>query len=133
MYNLTVYGIKNCNTMKKCFDYLNQANLTYHFVDYKKQDIDFDTFFYWVGVFGLDNVINKQGTTYKKLDDNQKTIITQAIAKQSSLDKNELMAIYAIVIEHLSMIKRPIITGTYQQKTIALIGFDTQAYQQVLS
>ncbi|MGK8252418.1 putative reductase [Moraxella lacunata] len=105
----TIYGIKNCNTMKKAFDFLNQNGITYEFFDYKKSVLSQDDFAKFVATFG-EKVINKQGTTYRKLDDTAKTVLTGG----------DISAMYEIVKDNLSVLKRPIVVGD----DVALIGFD---------
>ncbi|MDO4426707.1 MAG: arsenate reductase, partial [Moraxella sp.] len=68
MQTVTVYGIKNCNTMKKCFEYLDEKKVAYAFFDYKKDTPSEAVLSSWLEAFG-EKVINKQGLTYKKLDD----------------------------------------------------------------
>lgn len=115
---LIVYGIKNCSTMKKCFDWLAQQQIAYEFFDYKKQTIDLAVLQNWVDQLGLDTVINKRGTTWRKLTDEQK-----ALAEVAE-DAIQLMATQP------SMIKRPIITDTAGK--VVVIGFDAVAYQAAL-
>ncbi|MDO4896129.1 MAG: Spx/MgsR family RNA polymerase-binding regulatory protein [Moraxella sp.] len=110
---LTIYGIKNCNTMKKSFDFLRQKGVAYEFFDYKKSALSQDDFAKFVVTFG-DKVINKQGTTYRKLDDTAKTV----------LSSGDVSAMYDIVKDNLGVLKRPIIMGD----DVALIGFDEQAW-----
>ena len=69
---ITVYGIKSCSTMKKAFNKLDELGVSYEFHDYKKQGIDKDTVQRWVNALGVDKVLNKRGTTWRKLDDAQK-------------------------------------------------------------
>lgn len=118
---LTVYGIKNCNTMKKCFDFLNEQGVAYQFFDYKKSVLEKAVFEQMVATFGLDKVINKQGTTYKKWSDEQK----------QTLADGDLSAIYALVADNQSVIKRPIILGNHQNQAVDLIGFDEQQFTQI--
>lgn len=106
---LTIYGIKNCNTMKKAFDFLNQNGVTYEFFDYKKSVPSQDDFEKFVAAFG-DKVINKQGTTYRKLTDTAKNTLTSG----------DVSAMYEMVKDNLSVLKRPIVVGD----GVALIGFD---------
>ena len=121
---ITVYGIKNCNTMKKAFDKLNELGVNYDFFDYKKQVLSGDEFGEFVRIFG-DKVINKQGTTYRKLDDNTKAVLGGVT------DSNQLQAVYEIVKNQQSMLKRPIIIGEHQGEQVAVIGFDDGEYQAV--
>ena len=121
---ITVYGIKNCNTMKKAFDKLNELGVNYDFFDYKKQVLSGDEFGEFVRIFG-DKVINKQGTTYRKLDDDTKAVLGGVT------DGSQLQAGYEIVKNQQSMLKRPIIIGEYQGEQVAVIGFDDGEYQAV--
>lgn len=105
----TIYGIKNCNTMKKAFDFLNQNGITHEFFDYKKSVLSQDDFEKFVATFG-EKVINKQGTTYRKFDDETKAILTSG----------DTSAMYEIVKANQSVLKRPIVIGD----GVALIGFD---------
>ena len=66
---LMIYGIKNCSTMKKAFDFLDHAGVAYVFFDYKKQAIDRKILQSWIEKLGLDVVINKRGTTWRRLTD----------------------------------------------------------------
>ncbi len=121
---ITVYGIKNCNTMKKAFDKLTELGVGYDFFDYKKQVLTLDDFSNFVSLFG-DKVINKQGTTYRKLDDNTKAVLGGVT------DSDQLQAVYEIVKNQQSMLKRPIIIGEHQGGQVAVIGFDDGEYQVV--
>lgn len=113
---ITIYGIKNCNTMKKAFDKLNELGKTYEFFDYKNEQLTLDEFGKFVAIFG-DKVINKQGMTYRKLDDDAKAI----------LNGDDVSAMYEIVKTNQSMIKRPIILGGMK----SVIGFDDAEYEQI--
>ncbi len=112
----TIYGIKNCNTMKKAFDFLNQNGIAHEFFDYKKSVLSQDDFAKFVATFG-EKVINKQGTTYRKLDDTTKTVLTSG----------DVSAMYEIVKDNLSVLKRPIVVGD----DVALIGFDEGEWHEV--
>jgi Spx/MgsR family transcriptional regulator len=105
---LNVYGIKNCDTMKKTFAFLEAKESAYVFFDYKKQAPDADLLRGFIAKCGLAAVVNKQGTTYKKMGDVEKEALEQV---QSALP---------ILSAHPSMIKRPIIV--YPDGSITL-GF----------
>lgn len=100
----TLYGIKNCDTMKKAFRYLDEKGLEYAFVDYKKQPPTPEDIDRWKNTFG-DWPVNKRGTTYRQI----KTDFEQADDAQ----KRQLL------VEHSSAIKRPILEGP----NTALLGF----------
>ena len=110
---LMIYGIKNCNTMKKAFDFLNEKGIVYEFFDYKKQVLTSDEFVTFTTLFGK-AVINKQGMTYRKFDDETKVILAS----------DDPSATYGVIKDNQSVLKRPILVGQWQGKDVALIGFD---------
>ena len=112
---ITIYGIKSCSTMKKAFTKLDELGVNYDFHDYKKQGIDKDSVQRWVDELGIDKVLNKRGTTWRKLDEEQKQ------AADSNMDKA-----IDLMVENTSMIKRPIVEGelTDKNKPILLCGYD---------
>lgn len=110
--HITVYGISNCDTVKKARKWLDTNDVSYEFHDYKKLGIDATQLKQWCKKLGWEALLNRRGTTWRKLDDSQKADITEAKA-------------VALMVEHTSMIKRPVITGG---KTL-LLGFDEEAYR----
>lgn len=123
---LTIYGIKSCSTMKKAFTKLDELGVSYDFHDYKKQGIDKESVQRWVDELGIDKVLNKRGTTWRKLTDEQK----------QAADANIDTAI-DLLIENTSMIKRPIVEGQLADKNngqpILLCGFDEDEFDKIFS
>ena len=121
---ITIYGIKSCSTMKKAFTKLDELGVSYEFHDYKKQGIDKETVQRWVDKLGIDKVLNKRGTTWRKLDDSQKQ------AADASLDNA-----IDLLVENTSMIKRPIVEGelTDKNRIILLCGYDEAEFDKVFS
>ena len=117
---ITIYGIKSCSTMKKAFTKLDELGVSYEFHDYKKQGIEKDTVQRWVESLGIDKVLNKRGTTWRKLEDEQK----------QAADANVNNAI-DLLVENTSMIKRPIVEGEWENKKqpILLCGFDEAEFE----
>jgi arsenate reductase (glutaredoxin) len=103
---VTVFGIPNCDTVKKSRQWLNVAGVDYVFHDYKKLGIDDVTLNRWADAVGWESLINRAGTTFKKLDEADKTDINRAKA-------------IALMIANPSMIKRPVVEGT----GTLLVGF----------
>ncbi len=114
--SITIYGIKNCSTMKKAFDKLTALGLEYEFFDYKKQAIDKPTLANWVETVGIDKIMNTKGTTYRKLRDAQKAQMNQDM--DAALD---------MMIAQPSMIKRPIVISDNE----LIIGFDEAAFEKL--
>ena len=121
---ITIYGIKSCSTMKKAFTKLNDLDVSYDFHDYKKQGIDKDTVQRWVNELGIEKVLNKRGTTWRKLDDSQKQ------AADASVD-----SAIGLLVENTSIIKRPIVEGQLADKdqAVLLCGFDEAEFDKVFS
>lgn len=116
MSNTIIYGIKNCSTMKKAFDFLDDHNAAYTFHDYKKQGVDDDVLRLAIKEFGWDQVINRRGMTWRQLDDATKKTMDEAAALQ-------------IAHEKPSIIKRPIIVHEGE----VLLGFEEDALTRVFA
>ena len=110
---LTIYGIKNCDTMKKAFLWLDGNNVAYQFHDYKKASLDENTLNHWLDTLGWQALVNQKGTTWRKL----------------ALDKNTLdnQSIKPIILQNLSMIKRPLLVLDDGQM---MLGFDKVEWQK---
>lgn len=115
--SITLYGIKNCNTMKKAFDHLTQLNLAYEFHDYKKQPIDEATIKTWVVHQGIDKVLNKKGLTWRNLTDNEK----------AKANDDMSFAIKLMVVKP-SLIKRPILTINDR----VVVGYQEEIYNRLI-
>lgn len=111
---ITIYGIPNCDTMKKARAWLDGHGVDYTFHDYKKIGIDRAMLEGWAGKVGWEALLNRAGTTFRKLPDE---------AKQ---DLDEARAI-ALMLEQPSMIRRPVLeTG----KEIE-VGFRPERYREL--
>ena len=94
--SVTIYGIKNCDTMKKARDWLDAHGVAYTFHDYKASGIDRAYLERWSKKLGWEKVLNRAGTTFKNLPDASKQDLTEAKA-------------IALMLEQPSMIKRPVL------------------------
>ena len=108
-----IYGIKNCDTMKKTFDWLTTNNVPYEFHDYKKTGISEDKIQEWLTQKPWDVLINRAGTTWKKLSEEEKSIDERGAIK--------------LMMEKPSMIKRPIVENV----KIVVMGFNSDTYEQI--
>ena len=113
---VTIYGIKNCDTMKKARSWLDKAGVDYDFHDYKAAGIDKASLEAWAGKVGWDVLLNKSGTTFRKLSEADKATI------------NERKAI-ALMIDQPSMIKRPVLDVGGK----LLVGFKPAEYEKALA
>ncbi|UNK37998.1 ArsC family reductase [Shinella sp. H4-D48] len=93
---VTIYGIKNCDTMKKARTWLDAKGIAYRFHDYKAEGIDAESLKRWVETLGWETVLNRSGTTFRALPD----------ADKQDLDAGKAIA---LMLAQPSMIKRPIL------------------------
>jgi arsenate reductase (glutaredoxin) len=111
---ITLYGIPNCDTVKKARVYLGGRGVAYHFHDYKKAGVEKADLERWSKQVGWEKLLNKAGTTFKKLTDSDKADIDEAKA-------------IALMLANPSMIKRPVVEGG---ETL-LVGFKPEVYDAV--
>lgn len=80
---MKVYGIKNCNTVKKALDWLTANKIQYDFHDFKKMGVTKDKLEEWTSQIGWEPLVNKRGTTWKQLDPKRQAAVT---SKQEAFD-----------------------------------------------
>lgn len=109
-----VYGIPNCDTVKKALKWMQENNITYEFYDYKKEGITVSKLKEWSKAVGWENLLNLKSSTWRKLKANgQQEITSQAAA-------------ITLMQEHTSIIKRPVVA--FDKKI--LVGFKEEEYNQ---
>jgi arsenate reductase len=111
----TMYGIKNCDTVSKARKWLDDHARPYVFHDYKSQGIDRASLERWVGEHGWETILNRAGTTFRKLDEVDRTDLTAEKA-------------IALMLAQPSMIKRPVLDLGDRR----LVGFKPDAYAAAL-
>lgn len=117
---VTIYGIKNCDTMKKAFAWLNDHGVKHAFHDYKASGIDRAHLERWCAALGWESVLNRAGTTFRKLPEADRENLTETKA-------------IALMIARPSMIKRPMLEygpGSGSGKVMA--GFKPEQYAAAL-
>ncbi|SDJ62053.1 arsenate reductase [Pseudomonas indica] len=115
MSAIRLYGIKACDTMKKARSWLDEKGVAYDFHDYKSVGIDRESLAKWCVEHGWEVILNRAGTTFRKLDDTQKADLDQAKAIE-------------LMLAQPSMIKRPVLD--LGERT--LVGFKPDAYAAAL-
>ncbi len=113
---ITIYGIKNCDTMKKARAWLDKAGVDYAFHDYKSAGVEKDKLEKWAKKAGWDVLLNKAGTTFKRLPDKDKEGLTESMAIK-------------LMLAQPSMIKRPVLELGGGK---LLVGFKPEAYEAAL-
>ena len=113
---MKVYGIKNCDTVKKAITWLDSKGINYEFHDFKKLGVGADKLKEWSERVGWERLVNKKGLTWKKLEpETQASINSEDSAIQ-------------LMQEKTSIIKRPVI----EKDDTVLVGFDTKEFETEL-
>ncbi|MDE7547629.1 ArsC family reductase [Acetobacter fabarum] len=112
---LTVYGIKNCDTVRKARDWLEEHDVAYVFHDYKLAGVSTQQLEAWAVQVGWEKLLNKTGTTFRKLPDADKADLTEKRA-------------IALMVAHPTLIRRPVL----QMPQGLLVGFKPELYAAAL-
>lgn len=113
---ITIYGIKSCDTMKKARTWLDARGVAYAFHDYKAEGIDKASLERWAGQVGWETLLNRAGTTFRKLPD----------AARENLNERKAVA---LMLEQPSMIKRPVLDAGGK----LTVGFKAEAYAKLFA
>ncbi|HEY0201566.1 MAG TPA: ArsC family reductase [Burkholderiaceae bacterium] len=114
---ITVYGIPNCQTVKKSRTWLDAHGLAYVFHDFKKQGVPADRLPGWIAAAGWEKLVNRQGTTWRKLDPATQTAVHDAASAS------------ALMQAQPSVIKRPVIEWPPGGMAAAItVGFDEERW-----
>jgi len=116
---LTLYGIPNCDTVKKARTWLAAAGVPYVFHNYKASGIDAASLARWTAALGWAAVLNRSGTTFRALSEADKAIPDSDRA-------------IALMLAQPSMIRRPILEGEWRGKPLLLAGFKPEIYARQL-
>jgi len=112
---MKLYGIPNCDTVKKARTWLETRGVAYEFHDYKKLGVDSGLLAQWMAKAGWEKVINRQGQTWRKLSEEEKTEITDTVSAVKLAQTNP------------SIIKRPI----FEHQGKLILGFTESEYQNI--
>lgn len=111
---IKIYGIKNCDTMKKALRHLDEQGVDFELHDYKKMGLEKSKLQDWCKRADWELLLNRRGTTWRKLTDEVK----ESVNKTSAID---------LMLENTSMIKRPVLENGDE----LLIGYDEDQYKQL--
>lgn len=112
---ITLYGIRNCDTIKKARAWLDAAGVAYTFHDYRVSGVDREQLERWCDEAGWERVLNRAGTTYRKLPEGEKA----GLNERKAVD---------LMLAHPAMIKRPVLEAGKR----LLVGFSPDAYAEAL-
>jgi arsenate reductase len=114
---ITLYGIPNCDTVKKARAWLAEHGAPVHFHDFKKQGVPEPQLDHWLAAAGWEKLLNRQGTTWRKLDDATKAAVTDGKTAR------------ALMLAQPSVIKRPVVEWS---ASVVTVGFDAADWQNRL-
>lgn len=112
----TLYGIPNCDTIRKARKWLAQQKVDYVFHDFRKDGLDEEQLSQWIKKAGWETLLNKRGTTWRKLDDETKNNVDEKSAIK-------------IMLENPAIIKRPVLEAGKNLE----VGFNEDRYRELLS
>lgn len=114
---LTLYGIKNCDTIKKARRYLDTSGIDYQFHDYRADGLDAELLQGFIAKLGWEAMLNTRGTTWRKLDESERAAVNDPASAQ------------ALMLAYPAIIKRPLLHATDGSM---LLGFSESTYQAFL-
>lgn len=114
---ITVYGIPNCDTVKKSRAWFTEQGVEHQFHDFKKQGVPADRIPEWMAAAGWQKLVNRQGTTWRKLDAETQAKVTDEASAS------------ALMQVQPSVVKRPVVEWTHQGQTAISVGFAPEQWQ----
>ena len=108
---ITIYGIKNCDTVKKALKFLSSHSISYEFIDYRERPISEKQYEDFRNAVGIEELVNRRSTTYRTLSDDEK----QSMG-------------YELISKHPTLIKRPVLTIDDE----VIVGFNEKKYLDFL-
>lgn len=113
---LTLYGINNCDTVRKARKWLDAHSVDYRFHDFRKDGLTAEQINRWADTIGMDKLLNKRGTTWRQLPEERK----------EGLDTSGLQA---LLLEHPALIKRPLL----ENDRFCHVGFNETEYSVLMN
>ena len=117
--DVTLYGIPNCDQVKKARNWLSEHDVTVHFHDFKKAGVTAELICTWLSRLDRNSLLNRKGTTWRKLPEQEQQ---QVIDDASAIE---------CMIKYPSLIKRPVLVVQNGGKTEILAGFSEENYQRI--
>ena len=115
--SVTLYGIPNCDTVKKARDWLTANGVAHAFHDFKKQGVPLPKIDQWIAATGWEKLLNRRGPTWRKLDDATQASVVDAASA------------VAVMVANSSVIKRPVVQWPDGEITV---GFDAAAWLRLV-
>lgn len=117
---IILYGIPNCDTVKKARSWLTEQGVSHQFHDFRKQGVPEPRLNAWIHAAGWDRLVNRKGTTWRKLDPATQAGVTDAESAR------------ALMLAQASVIKRPIVEWGAKDTAPVTVGFDAALFAETL-
>jgi arsenate reductase (glutaredoxin) len=114
---ITVYGIPNCDTVRKARTWLTGMGLTHEFYDFKKRGVPAERLAAWINTLGCEKLLNRQGTSWRKLD------------AESQAGSDNVMGAQALMLASPSLIRRPVVE--WSDGSSITVGFDAKRWSEL--
>lgn len=118
---ITVYGIRNCDTVKKARQWLDDHGQPYQFHDFKTEGVPPQLLDHWMAQVGWETLLNRKGTTWRRLDDATRAGAADAAGARAAM------------LEHPSLIKRPVVAWGEPDTTDISVGFKAELWESRLA
>lgn len=115
---ITVYGIPNCDTVKKARTWLSEQGVDFAFHDFKKQGVPETQLDHWLQALGWETLVNRKGTTWRGLDEATKAAVVDDTSAR------------ALLLQHVSVVKRPVVEWPSGKVSV---GFKPEAFAEHLA
>ena len=117
LHMITLYGIPNCDTVKKARTWLTERGVAYVFHDFKKQGVPATELDAWLSAAGWETLVNRKGTTWRKLEEAERAAVVDAASAK------------ALMLAQASVIKRPVVQWAQGEVTV---GFDAVSWRALI-
>ena len=116
-----LWGIPNCDTVKKARRWLDNQHIDYQFCDFRERGLNAKQISNWINTIGLENLVNKRSTTWKNLSDKDKAALSAKTA-------------VPLILEHPTLIKRPLLETIDSTRTkVCRVGFSEGEYRAIFT
>jgi len=113
---ITLYGIKNCDSVKKAKNFLEKQSIAYRYHDFREDGLSESTIIDWLNQCGIEQLVNKKSTTWKNLSESEKSTLTAD-------------TVISLCMKYETLIKRPVL----EHNGTAYIGFNEKLYLSILT
>ncbi len=120
---VTIYGIPNCNSVKKVRQWFEAHNIKAEFYDFRKQPISQDLIQNWCNQVGIDTLLNRKSTSWRNLDE----------ATKNCCDNDNIDNAVDVMHQNITLIKRPVVVCNIGSHTQTIVGFKPEAYSQLFN